>query len=173
VPNRSSFRLDPRTRPDSPRHGGGWPGSGATRFGTPNPCRPVPEHGLKTTRGTLSPNSFHRYGSVIADSFHQFVKAPAMKLTWERLTVRTTGGRVALRVLGYGAILSVLVMFWLGWEPRGLPLCLLAGIPVIAGPWALIFLVCSPGVSRREGWVACAVVLAFLVVLMFPVLRMD
>ena len=52
---RSSWRRKTRGVEDS----GEWPGLGATRFGTPKPCRLAPEHRLKTTRGTLSPNAFH------------------------------------------------------------------------------------------------------------------
>jgi hypothetical protein len=94
-------------------------------------------------------------------------------LTLDRLTVRTARGRAGFRVIGYGAILSVLALLWLGWQPRSLLLCLLAGTPVIAGPVALVILVASPGVSRREGWFACAVLWAFLVILVSPALRMD
>ena len=41
-----------------PTPAGGWPGSGATRFGLPNPCGPAPEHGLKTT------TPFNIYGEL-------------------------------------------------------------------------------------------------------------
>jgi hypothetical protein len=39
---------------------GGWPDWGATGFGPPNRCRAAPEHGLRSTRGTLKPSPSHR-----------------------------------------------------------------------------------------------------------------
>jgi hypothetical protein len=89
------------------------------------------------------------------------------------LAVRACSGRVTLRAIGYGAIVSVFLMLGLRWEPRGILMCLLAGTPVIVGPIALVLLVSRPGVSRREGWFICALLWVFLAVLVLPAFRID